>query len=226
MTLFGRAISSSQPQTNTHIDVNTYGSRYVAERIVHHLNDILSAPFMLTGGGLFPQNVRQTADADIKSVRRISNREMQNAMKVIAPSFKEPVKNPGRQARLYRPVLEGLSAGQAEERGPRPEKGQEAGAQLFSWAEGYRPPPLYPIERISVVRADLEEDEAVAFPFPFPLSDSYAVEDLIAELGAAFLCGDLGLSPEPHADHACYIKSWLTVLKNDKKVTPTAASKA
>jgi antirestriction protein ArdC len=57
-------------------------------------------------------------------------------------------------------------------------------------------------------------------------SDSYAVEELIAELGAAFLCGDLGLTPEPRADHACYIKNWLTVLKNDKKAVFTAASKA
>lgn len=57
-------------------------------------------------------------------------------------------------------------------------------------------------------------------------SDNYAVEELIAELGAAFLCGDLGLTPEPRADHACYIKNWLTVLKNDKKAVFTAASKA
>lgn len=57
-------------------------------------------------------------------------------------------------------------------------------------------------------------------------SDSYAVEELIAELGAAFLCGDLGLTPEPRVDHACYIKNWLSVLKNDKKAVFTAASKA
>lgn len=57
-------------------------------------------------------------------------------------------------------------------------------------------------------------------------SDSYAVEELIAELGAAFLCGDLGLALEPRADHACYIKNWLSVLKNDKKAVFTAASKA
>ena len=57
-------------------------------------------------------------------------------------------------------------------------------------------------------------------------SDSYAVEELIAELGSAFLCGDLGLTLEPRADHACYIKNWLSVLKNDKKAVFTAASKA
>ena len=53
-----------------------------------------------------------------------------------------------------------------------------------------------------------------------------AMEELIAELGAAFLCADLGLSNTPRADHAAYIASWLTVLKNDKKATFTAAARA
>ena len=56
--------------------------------------------------------------------------------------------------------------------------------------------------------------------------ESYAIEELVAELGSAFLCGDLRLTPEPRADHACYIKNWLSVLKSDKKAIFTAASKA
>jgi antirestriction protein ArdC len=31
----------------------------------------------------------------------------------------------------------------------------------------------------------------------------------IAELGAAFLCADLALTPEPRPDHAAYVASWL-----------------
>jgi len=38
---------------------------------------------------------------------------------------------------------------------------------------------------------------------------AYAREELIAELGAAFLCADIGITPEPRADHASYIASWL-----------------
>src|SRR5262249_55182601 len=53
-----------------------------------------------------------------------------------------------------------------------------------------------------------------------------AVEELVAELGAAFICADLGLAIEPRADHASYISSWLQVLKNDKRAIFTAASKA
>lgn len=57
-------------------------------------------------------------------------------------------------------------------------------------------------------------------------TEAYAMEELVAELGAAFLCSDLGLTPEPRIDHARYIKTWLTVLKSDKKAVFTAASKA
>jgi antirestriction protein ArdC len=57
-------------------------------------------------------------------------------------------------------------------------------------------------------------------------SDAYAMEELVAELGAAFLCADLGISVEPRPDHAAYIASWLKVLKNDKRAVFTAASKA
>jgi antirestriction protein ArdC len=55
---------------------------------------------------------------------------------------------------------------------------------------------------------------------------AYAAEELIAELGAAFVCAHLGLSTEPREDHAQYIQSWLTVLRADKRAIFTAASKA
>lgn len=56
--------------------------------------------------------------------------------------------------------------------------------------------------------------------------DAYAMEELVAELGAAFLCGDLGITAEPRADHAAYIDSWLRILKGDRKAIFTAASAA
>ena len=55
---------------------------------------------------------------------------------------------------------------------------------------------------------------------------SYAMEELVAELGAAFLCADLRISLEPRADHAQYLNSWLQVLKADKRAIFTASSKA
>jgi len=55
---------------------------------------------------------------------------------------------------------------------------------------------------------------------------AYACEELVAELGAAFLCADLGLALEPRDDHAGYIGSWLQVLRNDKRFIVSAASQA
>ncbi len=57
-------------------------------------------------------------------------------------------------------------------------------------------------------------------------NESYAAEELVAELGAAFLCADLGLSNEPRPDHAAYVANWLQVLKNDNRAIFTAAAKA
>jgi len=57
-------------------------------------------------------------------------------------------------------------------------------------------------------------------------SDTYAMEELIAELGAAFLCAQLGLPTDPRKDHAPYISTWLKVLKSDKRAIFTAAAKA
>lgn len=56
--------------------------------------------------------------------------------------------------------------------------------------------------------------------------DRYAFEELVAELGAAFLMASLGLSADPREDHASYLAGWLKVLKADKRAIFTAASKA
>lgn len=57
-------------------------------------------------------------------------------------------------------------------------------------------------------------------------SEGYAFEELVAELGAAFLCADLGITPEIRADHAAYLASWLKVLKGDKRAIFSAAAHA
>jgi antirestriction protein ArdC len=56
--------------------------------------------------------------------------------------------------------------------------------------------------------------------------EGYAREELVAELGAAFLCADLGLELTPREDHAAYIDSWLKVLAGDKRFIFTAAAYA
>jgi antirestriction protein ArdC len=56
--------------------------------------------------------------------------------------------------------------------------------------------------------------------------EGYAMEELVAELGSAFLSADLELTPEVREDHAAYIASWIKVLKDDKRAIFTAASHA
>ena len=55
---------------------------------------------------------------------------------------------------------------------------------------------------------------------------TYAFEELVAELGAAFLCSAFRITNEPRPDHAAYISSWLEILHRDTKAIFTAASKA
>jgi antirestriction protein ArdC len=54
----------------------------------------------------------------------------------------------------------------------------------------------------------------------------YAAEELIAEIGSAFLCAQLGVALEPRPDHAAYIGSWIKILKSDKRAIFTAAAMA
>ncbi len=54
----------------------------------------------------------------------------------------------------------------------------------------------------------------------------YAREELVAELGAAFLCAEIGITPEVRDDHAAYLASWLNVLKEDKRAIFSAAAHA
>lgn len=56
--------------------------------------------------------------------------------------------------------------------------------------------------------------------------EGYAMEELVAELGAAFVCADLALTPEPRAEHAAYVGSWLKALKDDRRAIFTAAAHA
>ncbi len=64
-------------------------------------------------------------------------------------------------------------------------------------------------------------------------SESYAFEELIAELGSAFTCMELGVhktdeleADENFKNHAAYLKSWIETLRNDRDYIFKAASQA
>ncbi len=90
-----------------------------------------------------------------------------------------------------------------------------------SAAEGYYGTALHELVHWTGAKSRLDRDLTGRFG-----SDSYAAEELIAELGSAFLCASLGVSLEPRADHASYLRAWIKILRNDKKAFVTAAAKA
>ena len=57
-------------------------------------------------------------------------------------------------------------------------------------------------------------------------TDSYAVEELVAELGSAIAAAQLGVEPHPRRDHAQYLTGWLHTLKADPTVLFQSASAA
>ena len=102
-----------------------------------------------------------------------------------------------------------------------PPKDAFLGSPTSSPAETFYSTLLHELTHWTGQKARCDRDLAKRFG-----SSSYAMEELVAELGAAFLCADLGIADAPRADHAQYLAHWLTVMKADKKAIFTAASKA
>jgi antirestriction protein ArdC len=71
-------------------------------------------------------------------------------------------------------------------------------------------------------RLDRGLDTTLA-PFGSP---DYSREELVAEMGAAFLCGHAGISPATVENSAAYIQGWIKRLRDDKRLVVQAGSKA
>lgn len=57
-------------------------------------------------------------------------------------------------------------------------------------------------------------------------SKDYSFEELVAEMGASFFCGMLGIEGETIDQSSAYIQSWIKNLQNDKKILMQASSQA
>ena len=62
-----------------------------------------------------------------------------------------------------------------------------------------------------------------AAPFGSP---TYSVEELVAEMGAAYLCAESGISPAVIENQAAYVSGWLKKLRDDRKLVVLAAAQA
>ncbi|MGA4555234.1 ArdC family protein [Methylorubrum aminovorans] len=91
----------------------------------------------------------------------------------------------------------------------------------FPTAHGYASTALHELTHWTGAKGRLDRDLTGRFR-----SQAYAAEELVAELGAAFLAAELGLEAEPHPTHASYLASWLKLLRSDPKAIFTAASAA
>lgn len=57
-------------------------------------------------------------------------------------------------------------------------------------------------------------------------SKDYSQEELVAEMGAAYLCGITDIQQQTIENNASYIKSWIRTFKDDSRVLITAAAQA
>jgi antirestriction protein ArdC len=55
-------------------------------------------------------------------------------------------------------------------------------------------------------------------------SESYSKEELVAEMGAAMLCGFTGIAPQIIGNSAAYLQTWITRLTSDSRLIISAAS--
>jgi antirestriction protein ArdC len=95
------------------------------------------------------------------------------------------------------------------------------GTETMSATEGYYATLLHELTHWTGHPRRLGRDFSGRFG-----EEAYAMEELVAELGAAFLCADLEVTNAPRPDHAAYVGSWLKVLHRDPKALFTASSKA
>jgi antirestriction protein ArdC len=67
--------------------------------------------------------------------------------------------------------------------------------------------------------------ESIAEATPFG-SPTYSREEMVAELGAAFLCAEAGISHAVIPNQAAYVAGWLKKLRDDRRLLIHAAAQA
>jgi antirestriction protein ArdC len=102
-----------------------------------------------------------------------------------------------------------------------PSKESFVGTKTSSPSESYYGILLHELTHWSGAKSRLDRDLSSRFG-----TEGYAMEELVAELGSAFMCARLNLTTHTRPDHATYISTWLKVLKSDPKAIFIASSKA
>ena len=96
--------------------------------------------------------------------------------------------------------------------------------ELFAGAEELYATAFHELAHATGSPKRLNRDSiAEAAPFGSPV---YSREELIAEMTAAYLCAEAGISPAVISNQAAYIQGWLAKLRGDMRMVVTAATQA
>ncbi len=102
-----------------------------------------------------------------------------------------------------------------------PDEDLFCGTDTLTRDEGYYAVLLHELTHWTGHKARCDRDLSGRFG-----KQAYAAEELVAEIGAAVLCAETGVTQDTRADHAQYLANWLQLLKDDPKAIFTAAAKA
>jgi antirestriction protein ArdC len=95
------------------------------------------------------------------------------------------------------------------------------GSATMTRSEGYYATLVHELTHGSGAKHRLDRELGKRFA-----DRGYAAEQLVAEIGAAFLCAELGITEETRIDHAQYLAQWLRLLEDDSRAILAAAAKA
>jgi len=96
--------------------------------------------------------------------------------------------------------------------------------ELFTSAEEYYATAFHELIHSTGHQKRLGRESILeAAPFGSPI---YSREELVGELGAAFLCAEAGISPAVICNQASYIAGWLKTLRYDRRLMVHAAAHA
>lgn len=93
-----------------------------------------------------------------------------------------------------------------------PEPRDFTGSETCTAQEAYYSTALHELTHWTGHETRLSREKSKKFG-----DDTYAFEELVAELGAAFLCAEFEIGLLPKGDHASYIDHWLKVMKKNKQ---------
>jgi antirestriction protein ArdC len=165
--------------------------------------------FFMTTFNVF--NAEQADGLILPTIEKIEHNSIEEAEKIASAYLTDgPAFSTGGDRAFYSPLTDSIKV---------PEMG------YFSTAEGYYSTLFHEITHSTGHSTRLDRD-GVTEGHRFGDAD-YSKEELVAELGAAFLCAESGIEPDAHLENTtAYIASWLKALKNDPKMVVEAAGKA